>query len=224
MKKYIMKSEVIFYSIGIIFFCALIFKLGMRITNNLFHVSTIFIITVFVVMSRLITFKKHIIIYGLLFGIVSIIFSISNYLMGFYTKQGITHFFVLLFITVVSIMIGLIAFKKNNNNYISLIEAIKISIGISLLGGLIAILWKILLIHFIDPGIIDQINEKNFKKLAENSIELTKKDIESRTALTKKHISPLILTSMALVEDLGNGLIFGLIGGLIIRKKRDPFN
>lgn len=163
---------------------------------------------------------KHILTYGIIFGIASIILSLSAYILGYYTKQGTIHTTILFLVTAGSIIIGLLKFKKNNNGYISVGGALKIAIGISLLGGLIAILWKVLLLHVIDPTIIDQLKEDGFKRLIKTSTELTKEKIKRRVALTDKYTTPIIMVYMALIEDLINGVVIGIVGGLIIRKKK----
>ena len=219
-KKLIQKHGIALSVLGTALFSVLTIYLTFRITHKLFYASIILLIIVFAIISGLLTFKKYIIKYGLIMGVVSIILSLSIYLTGHYTKQSSIHSLLFFFIIVISIIIGLIAFKKNNNDYISLVEALKISIGISLLGGLIAIVWKVLLIHAIDPGIIDQINEKHFRRLTENSLELTQNDVDRKLAITRIYTSPLILISIALNENLFWGLILGLIGGLFIRKKK----
>lgn len=174
--------------------------------------------------SKSIPSKKYILKYGVLFGIASIIFSLTSYLTGNYTDQGVFHLIILFFITITSIIAGLLIFKKNNNGYMSLGEALKISIGISLLGGLMAILWKVLLIKVIDPEIITQIEDKQIKRIAKTATNFTQENIERKIAITRKYTSPIRMILIALAEDLINGILFGLIGGLIIRKKRDPFS
>ncbi|WP_299247971.1 DUF4199 domain-containing protein [uncultured Aquimarina sp.] len=222
-KKYIIKHGFTFGIIGMMLFSFFTFYLGFYVRHHLFNVSIILLIFVFAFMLRLMKFKRHILKYGVIFGIATIIYNLSFYFLDYSdNKFTITRLFILLFIITGSTLLGLLTFKKNNNNCISLKEALKISIGISLIGGLIAILWKILLIHVIDSGIIDQYKENNFKRLAESSLEFTQKDIDRRMAITKTYSSPLIMIYRRLVENLGNGIIFGLIIGLFVRKKKDP--
>ncbi len=101
-------------------------------------------------------------------------------------------------------------------------QALKISIGISFIGGLILVLWEILLIQVIYPDIINQINERIFKKTAKTGIDLTQEDIQRKIASIKKNNSPMVIIPKALIEHLFNDFLFGLIGGLIIRKKKTP--
>ncbi|WP_299438814.1 DUF4199 domain-containing protein [uncultured Aquimarina sp.] len=173
--------------------------------------------------SKIIPVRKYIIKYGIVLGIATVIFSFFIYLTGHYTEQNLFHAAIFFLITLSCIMTGLIAFKNNNDKYISLGEALKIGIGISLLGGLIAILWKILLIKVIDPGIIIQLENNHIKRIAEASSDFTQEQIDRKMALTRKSISPIRMITTALISDLLGGFLISLIGGLIIRKKRDPF-
>lgn len=173
--------------------------------------------------GKIIPIREAIIKFGVIFGIARIIFSLTSYLSGYYANQGLAHLIILFFITVISIVIGQLIFKKSNNGFISLREALKISIGISLLGGLMAVLWKVLLIKVIDPEIITQLEDNHIKRIAETSADFTQENIERTLAINKKHSSSWRMITKAIIEDLFYGFLFGLISGLIIRKKRDPF-
>ncbi|MFD2561348.1 DUF4199 domain-containing protein [Aquimarina rubra] len=173
--------------------------------------------------SKSIPIKKYIVKYGILFGIASIIFSLTSYLMGNYTEQGLVHLVIRLFITITSIIIGQLSYRKNNDNYISLGEAIKIGVGIIVLGGLMAIIWEILLLKVIDPEIITELADNQIKKIAENAKDFTLENMDRKIELTNKITSPHIMLIGALAENIFIGFLFSLIGGLIIQKKRDPF-
>ncbi|MDH7447214.1 DUF4199 domain-containing protein [Aquimarina sp. 2201CG14-23] len=173
--------------------------------------------------NKSISIKKYILKYGILYGIIGIIFSLLLYLTENYTKQNLLFPSISFFITISTIILGLMVYKKNNNGYISLKEALKIGIGISLLGGLMVILWKILLTQVIDPEIITQIEDIQIKRLAEKFPNFTQKNMDQHIAITRKYTSPLALLTIALTEHLFLGFLISLIGGLIIRKKRNPF-
>ncbi len=174
--------------------------------------------------NKSISIKKYILKYGILFGIASVILSFIIYKTGNYVKQNLFHSTILFFITITAIMIGLIIFKKKNKGYISLSEGLKIGIGISIIGGLIAVLWKILLLKVIDPEIINIITENHFKRIVENSTDFTQENLDKQIAIVQEYTSPFTMVWTALAEDLFVGFLLSLIGGLIIRKKRDPFS
>ncbi|WP_219008114.1 DUF4199 domain-containing protein [Aquimarina litoralis] len=221
MKKLIEKHGFTFGIISMLIFSILTSYMGLTVRNHLFQISILILTIVFVFMLRLIQFKKHILKYGVILGVATVIYTLSFKLLD---ESGIkftrTRLFVLLFITIGSILLGLQVFKKNNDGYISLKEVLKISIGISLMGGLVAVLWRILRIHVIDTEFIDQVNENNFKRMLENSIEFTQKDIDRRMAIIKRMNSPLRMISRRMAEHLGHGIVIGYVLGLFIRKKK----
>ncbi|WP_298311674.1 DUF4199 domain-containing protein [uncultured Aquimarina sp.] len=173
-------------------------------------------------MKQRISIKTDILKFGLLQGITTIIYSFSIYVRGNFAKINTSHATIFLLILACWIMIGMIKFKKTNDNYISLGEALKIGIGITVFGGFLAILWKILLIHVIDPDIITQLEEKQINYMIKNSDDFTQENIDRRVALTRKYTSPLIQIGAAILESLFLGFIISLVGGFIIRKKKIP--
>ncbi|SEL44970.1 Protein of unknown function [Aquimarina amphilecti] len=173
--------------------------------------------------SKSIPIKKYILKYGVIFGIISVIFSLTTYLRGNYTNQGLFHLILLSFITIGSIMTGLLVFKSKNNNFISLLEALKIGVGISILGGILLTSWEVLLIHYIDPEIITQLEDAQIKKVAESSANFTQEEIEKKIKMTQRNTSAMSWILLGFIEDLIVGFLISLVSGLIIRKKRDPF-
>ncbi|WP_299313708.1 DUF4199 domain-containing protein [uncultured Aquimarina sp.] len=174
--------------------------------------------------SKSIPIKKYIFKYSLVLGILIIIYSFLTYITGNYTVKNLFHYLILFLITIFSILVGLISFKRDNDFFISLGEALKIGIGITVFGGLIVTLWEILLTKVIDTEIITQLEDNQIKKIAETATDFTQENIERRIAITKKFTSPTVMLSIALLEDTIVGFFLSLIIGLIIRKKRDPFS
>ncbi len=102
-------------------------------------------------------------------------------------------------------------------------EAIKIGIGITVIGGLIVTFWEIIVLKIIDPEIITQLEGNQIKKIAEKSKDFSQENIDRKIAITQKFTSPWIMLITALIEDIIVGFFLSLLVGLVIRKKRDPF-
>ncbi|MBW1295745.1 DUF4199 domain-containing protein [Aquimarina litoralis] len=174
--------------------------------------------------SKSIPIKKYVIQYGFLLGLSIIIYSLVNYSTGNYTTKSVFHYSILFLITLFSIVIGLISFKRKNNYFISLSEALKIGIGITVLGGFMVTFWEIIVLKVIDPEIITQFEDRQIKKIAETSKDFSQENIERKIAIIQKFTSPWIMIIKGLVEDIIVGFFLSFITGLIIRKKRDPFS
>lgn len=156
--------------------------------------------------------------YSILLAVVIIIYSLTKYQLGAYTERKAYHYIFLFLVTILSLIGGILSFKKNNDSIISVVQAIKIGTGIVVFGGLLISLFEILL-HYIDPSLIDHIHEKNFKDIPEKSYNLSEKSIQNRIDITKYWTSPKMILIYALIEDLIVGSFLSLIVGLIIRKK-----
>ncbi len=162
--------------------------------------------------------------YSFLYALIIIIISFLFYITGNYGKQRTLHF-ILLLITAISIFsISLIVFSLKNNGGISLSDALKIGVSVSVLGGLMPTFWEILLLEVIEPELISQLAERQFKRNLENKINLNQSQLKRKIELIKKVKSPAIMIAFALIEDLIVGFLFSLIGWLIIRKKRIPID
>lgn len=163
--------------------------------------------------------NKLVLIYGAILGFLTIAVSLFSYLSGQYTDQNLYHATILFLITFFSIGAGIVHFKKLNS-HITLIKAFKIGIAISLLGGFIAILWKVLLLHVIDPDIIEQLKENQYKDTVQSYTTLSKENIEQKVAITERSTSPIRMITLALLSDLISGTIISLVISLFIRKKK----
>ncbi|MBQ4821804.1 DUF4199 domain-containing protein [Aquimarina sp. MMG016] len=167
--------------------------------------------------------KKHIINYGLLLGILSVGLGVVIYVTNSYTEQNWVHSLIGFVILIGTIMYGLTAFKKANEGYITLGEALKIGVGISLIGGIVGVIWTILLMNVIEPDMVNQITEAQRTQMIERFPDMPEEQLNQSIEMAAKFTSPYIISAFALIGNLFFGFIISLIGGLIIQKKKDLF-
>ncbi|MFL2629223.1 MAG: DUF4199 domain-containing protein [Flavobacteriaceae bacterium] len=167
-----------------------------------------------------ISIREYIINYGLLLGIVSIVFSLMLFFLDMHYQNGPFQQAVSFIILSASIIIAFIAYKKDNKGFVSLSECFKMGLGISLLGGLIGFLYFLVLINFIDSEVL----EKGFKYQSEimrmNNPELSQEMIDTAIEMQRKFSSPGIIFVFVMIFQLFIGFIISLIGGLIVKKSR----
>ncbi|MBW1295741.1 DUF4199 domain-containing protein [Aquimarina litoralis] len=171
----------------------------------------------------MINFKKPIISnilkYGVIFGIILSLFIFLIYLNGDYTNQNLFHLTVLILITSCSIIAGLLSYKKDNNKALTIMEAIILGTGISLLGGFISVIIEVLIAN-LDADIINNLKEYQYEKITKNNTNISKEKIDQLIRKTNEQTTPISWIIKGLAEDLIVGIVFSLIGGLIIRKKK----
>ncbi len=79
--------------------------------------------------------KKFIINYGLLLGIISVILGVIIYVTNAYLNPSWIYSVIGIAIPIVIITLGIKAYKTANGGYLGLGEAIKVGLGIAVIGG-----------------------------------------------------------------------------------------
>ena len=158
--------------------------------------------------------------YGLILGLIGVVFGIMLYTMDAHTSQDPTNTVINIVITVGVIIWGLYAFRKANGGYLKLGQAIKLGIGISLVAGVISVLYTVLMANVIDPDFAVKIAE-NQKAAAEAAGQLSSDQIQQQYDGTVNYF--WISYPFILIASIIFGLVVGLIGGLILKKSQPDY-
>ncbi|WP_109300218.1 DUF4199 domain-containing protein [Aquimarina sp. AU474] len=111
--------------------------------------------------EKTVSIKKHIITYGVVLGIIKIIYG----LIGIYTDYHWNHYDDLgkmvsslleLFFYSSFLSFGIYKYKILNNKLLSLKQALKIGLGTMLIGACMRRVWKIILYTIIDPDLFNR--------------------------------------------------------------------
>ncbi len=164
--------------------------------------------------------KSTIIQYGLIYGGLAVVFNIMLFIMDMHYQGGSLQQWTGLIIMVGSITFAQIAYRKLNDGYLNLSEAIKVGLGVSLIGILIAVVYGWLQATILDPNQIEKATEFALNQAIDQNPEMT----DEMIAMTKEWIewgsSPSISTAFALGFGLLFGLIVSLITGLFVKKSK----
>ncbi len=165
------------------------------------------------------TAKKFVLNYGLLLGIVSVIFGVIMYVTNVYLDPGVIYSAIGFLVLIVIITLGIKAFKTENDGYLSLGEALKVGIGVAVIGGIITAVWSFVLMNYIEPEYMNQIMEVQREKMIEMQPNMTESQLEAASEMTSKMSSPLMIMAFSLIGNLFFGLVISLIAGLIMKNK-----
>ncbi|GGD58917.1 DUF4199 domain-containing protein [Muriicola marianensis] len=153
--------------------------------------------------------------YGLILGAVSVVFGLMLFSMDAHTSQDTSNTVIGIVLAVAIVIWALINFRKANEGKLSLGQAIKMGIGICLVSGVIYIVYLILLANVLDTDFITKIAE-NTKRAAEEAGVMTAEQIQQQYQGTIDYF--WISYPFILIASVIQGLIIGLIGGLIFKK------
>jgi len=164
--------------------------------------------------------KSIIITYGLLLGGISVVFQLMLFFLDMHYKNDTTAGIVSLVIMIGIMLYAFLQYRKSNEGFLSLGEALKMGIGIALVSALIGIVYTQILINVLDPDTMQKQMELSMETLKAENPEIPQEALETARSIQEKMSSPLILTAIQIVFALFFGFIISLIGGLIVKKSR----
>ena len=164
--------------------------------------------------------KSNIITYGIILGSISVVFQIMLFLLDMHYKNDSTAGIVALLITSGVLVYSFIVFKKNNEGYMTLSEALKIGLGVSLISAIIGIIYTQLLVNVLDPDTMQKSLELSIDNMRAQNPEIPQEALETARSIQEKMSSPLIFSAVQIIFSLFFGFIISLIGGLIVKKSR----
>ncbi|PKA83923.1 uncharacterized protein DUF4199 [Ulvibacter sp. MAR_2010_11] len=164
--------------------------------------------------------KKIALNYGLMMALGTIVVSVIVYVMGMHMEQPWWQSVLNFAIMTAAIVYGLKTFKKEGDGFLSLGDALKTGLAISLVAGLIGSIFTYLFVTVIEPDFVTQMLDVTREKMIENNPQMTNDQVEMAMGMTEKFMSPWIMTAMGLIASLFFGFIISLIAGLIMKQNR----
>ncbi len=164
--------------------------------------------------------KNIMITCGLLLGGISIVFNLMLFFLKMHYEQSTAVGIVSVVIMIGVLLFAFIQYKKSNEGYISLSEAIKIGLGVSLISTILGIIYAFILTEFLDPGMMEKVLDLQMEKIRASNPEISQEALDSTRSMSEKFSSPLIRSAFQLIFALFIGFIISLIGGLFVKKSR----
>ncbi|MEH6617964.1 DUF4199 domain-containing protein [Maribacter arcticus] len=161
--------------------------------------------------------------YGIILGVLSIVFAFMLYVAGLQYEQSISLFIVNLSIMSGVIIFGIYKFREANGNLLTISEAIKVGIGIALVGTIIGVIYQMIFINFIEPDFIANMMEAQKMEMITQNPNMSQKEIDTAVSMMEKFSGPFLSAAIGLIGGLFLGLIISFIGGLILKKQESSY-
>ena len=158
--------------------------------------------------------------YGGLLGGVSVIFALMLFSLDLHYGQEPAVNYVNYLITIAVLAFGIYTYRKDNEGFLSLGEALKIGLGISLISAVIAILYTGLLMHVLEPTFMEKASEIAKNKMIDENPEMTQEQLNMTLDMMKKFQGFGVVSAFILIFSLFFGLLISLVSGLILKKAR----
>ena len=163
--------------------------------------------------------KSTMLNYGLILGIVSILLSVSVYALGMHLDQDWRVSVISFVAMAVIIVLALRNFKTINLNILSWGQAVKIGVGIAVIGGVISIIYSLIFMNFIEPEFMAQMLDK--QRLAWEEANMTTEQIEGAEAMMKTFSNPAITSAIGIIASAFFGFVISAIAGAIMKRTEE---
>ncbi len=159
--------------------------------------------------------KQIIVNYGLITGVASILITLISYATGNIVKPNILIATISFVLPIVLIVLGIKKYKSLNNGHLTWGQAVKVGIGISLIWGILTLIFQYILETYIDPSIVQQRLEYSVKALQDWGAN---EDVIKKTIEGQKNQNPLLSKSIGILGFIFIGFVTSAIAGAIMKK------
>ena len=158
--------------------------------------------------------------YGALLGVVSVLLSVIAYVMNVHLERPWWLTVLSLAAMLLFIVYAVKTFKKDNEGFLSLGEAIKVGLAVALISGIISVIYNYVFMTFIEPDFVSQMMEISEQRMMESNPNMTQEQKEVALSMSEKFMSPAIMTAIGIIVSLFLGFIISLIAGLVMKQER----
>lgn len=165
------------------------------------------------------------VIYGLLTAVISIVFSVLTYILDVPYKSPLMYFsFVIL---LAGIIYGTLQYKNTTlGGYISFGNAFLSGFLIVMTAAVVTTLYSYIFFTFIDPSFLEKIIEQAMEQSETKMLEkgLSADQMEPALAMTRKFMSPVMMSVFSFLGSALFGAILALIAAAFLKKENKSFD
>src|SRR5690606_17854721 len=157
--------------------------------------------------------------YGVMLGLIMVVISVVTYVTGLALEgaQWPQYLYYLIFPIIVIYAIS--QYKKKNANLLTLSEALKIGVLVGVVSALIFVVYNLIFNYVIDPDFMGQMMDVGRDKMLEQNPNMTEEMVEQSMGFMEIFFNPFVLSAFWLAMSAIFGLLYGLIGGLVMKKE-----
>ena len=158
--------------------------------------------------------------YGIILGAIFVVFGVMLFMLDAHTTRSMANQIISIVLMIAVIIWGILSFKKANDGYLKLSQALKIGAGVALVSALIYIVYMLVLTNFLDTEFITKVAELQ-KADAEEAGVMSAQQIQQQYDGTIDYF--WISYPVIIIFNIIIGLVIGLVGGLILKKAEPDY-
>jgi hypothetical protein len=164
------------------------------------------------------TLGKFAMNYGIILGLIMILISVITYVTGMALEGVQWPNWIYYVVFPIIILYAISQFKKQNLNILSLSQALKIGVLIGIFSAIVIMIYSMIFNYLIDPEFMGQMMEVARDKMLENP-KMTEEVVEQSMKFVEMFSNPAISGAFMIAMSAIFGLIYSLIGGLIMKRE-----
>ncbi len=161
--------------------------------------------------------SKFIYQYGLLTGLVSVIFGVMKFVLGIHYENDVLSQVVGAVILIGGIVSGQIAFRKENNGLVSFKECLRIGVGIGLVTAIISLAYYFILTNIVEPDFNIKVLEIGYARTIESNPEFASQTTQQQF-IDRSLPFVWIAYPAIIMVTLFFSLMFSLCTGIVVKR------
>lgn len=164
--------------------------------------------------------KKIALNYGLILALASILMQVIAYVTNNHIDQP---WWISVIGTVISIAIyvyALKAFRRDNEGFMSLGQALKVGMAAAVISGLIYAVYFYLFTTMIEPEFMQQTLEFRNEQMLEQNPNMTQEQVDAAAEFQQMFMQPWLMSAFVIIGSLFWGFIISLIAGLFLKRSQ----
>ncbi len=156
--------------------------------------------------------------YGVLLALLSIVLQVISYVLDVHIDRPWWLSVSQLVISVGVVVYGIKAFKIGNGGFLTLGQALKTGLAISLVAAIIGVIFNYFFMNYIDPDFVEKALEFSRQQMIEGNPNMTQEQVDTAMEMSAKFMSFWMISAFAILGSLFFGFIISLIAGLIMKR------
>ena len=164
--------------------------------------------------------KKIALNYGMYLALLSIGVSVIAYVTNNHIDRPWWVYVLSTLVMVGAIVYGIKAFKHESGGFLSIGDALKVGLAISLVAGIIGAIYNYIFVTVIEPDYVTQMLDMTREQMIEQNPDMPQDQMDMAMGISEKMMQPSIMSAIGIISSLFFGFIISLISGLIMKVNR----
>lgn len=157
--------------------------------------------------------------YGVILGLVMVVISVLTYVTGLAIKGAQWPAAIYYLVFPIVIFYAISQYKKRNANFLSLSDALKVGVIIGIISAIVFVIYSLIFNYIIDPDFNNEMIAVAKDKMIEENPDMTQEMIDQGMKFVEMFANPWLMGAFWVAMSGIFGLIYALIGGLVMKKE-----